>query len=118
LAGALPGVPWSSAMTALPFVFFWSHSAARRPSSMKSEPMKRDVERVVVGRDAPVREDDRNAGRLGFLAARAPSRCRRSAQQDHIDVLRDERADGADLVLLLLLGVVNFSSMPRLAASS
>ena len=112
MAGAAPVVPssWTtlilpSPLTSESAALSTSHWPAFSPSTTKSEPRKRLVERGVLGVDGAVGEDHRDVGGLGLLQDGVPPGLDDGAEGDDVDLLLDVGADRLDLVLLLALGV-------------
>ncbi|MNX81083.1 hypothetical protein D3C86_1127590 [compost metagenome] len=64
--------------------------------------------KIVRSLDLAVEQDDRDFFFLGFLQHGIPSGRDDRRDQDRIDALRDEAANGLDLVFLLLLRVGEF----------
>ena len=85
-----------------------SHSPARRPSSTKSDADEGDVERIVGHVDGPIQENDGNFRSLDFPEDGFPAGFDDRRKSNDIDALRDERAEGFDLIFLLLLRVGEF----------
>src|SRR5690606_7511341 len=70
--------------------------------------------KVFRGIDLAVEQDDRNFRFLGFLQSRVPAGGDDRRDQDRINSLGDEAANGLDLVFLLLLGVGEFQRIAAL----
>ena len=66
---------------------------------------ERHVERLVLGVDRAVGEDDGDVGVLGLLEHAVPAGLDDRRERDVVDALGDVGPDRLDLVLLLLLGV-------------
>jgi hypothetical protein len=66
---------------------------------------QRDEQRVVGHLDGAIREDHGDVRGLGLAQHGFPAGFDDGRERDHVDALRDERAQRLDLVLLLLLGV-------------
>src|SRR5580765_6969591 len=73
LAGAEPGVPCNSKMRALPPVFFWSQSAAMRPSSAKIRAEETGVKRFILCLDVAIGNEDGDFGGLRLAQHRIPA---------------------------------------------
>src|ERR1700681_1694114 len=63
------------------------------------------IERLVRSLDVTIEQDDRNLGVLGLVEHSIPARRNDRREETGVNALRDERANGLDLVLLLLLSV-------------
>ena len=64
------------------------------------------IQAAVLDTHHPVHQDDRNARVPGLLEHRVPARLLDGHQDNIVHLLLDEPADGGDLVLLLLPGVL------------
>ena len=64
------------------------------------------IEAVVLRLDHPVHQNHRDARRPGLLKHRLPAGDVQGHEEDVVHLLLDELADGGDLVLLLLPGVL------------
>ena len=72
------------------------------------------IEAVVRHLDGAVHQNDGNPRRLGLLKHRVPAGDAQGHEEDAVHLLLDELADGGDLVLLLLAGVLKEEVIARL----
>jgi hypothetical protein len=92
----------------LPFIFFDQPAPGFAAFLQEVRSHEGHPQRVVLHVDRAVGEDHRNLRGLGLAQHRLPTGLDHGREGDHVDLLRDEGADGADLIFLLLLRVGEF----------